>query len=146
MTAPIAWLYALPLEQWMDPVAAARGNVWLLVIVSLRGVLLISRVASVLSGASFFATGVFVTAAASFEFIVAGVVQQFTNFERGIASSMAGTRIEQSPAERAAETLIGQLAILPFGIVIVSSITTLALTKYRKRPFPKVSFGPVPIT
>jgi hypothetical protein len=130
----------------MDPVAAARGNVWLLVIVSLWRVLLISRVASVLSGASFFATGVFVTAAASFEFIVAGVVQQFTNFERGIASSMAGIRIEQSPAERAAETLIGQLAILLFGIVIVSSITTLSLSNYQKRPFPKISFGPVPIT
>jgi hypothetical protein len=146
MSAPIAWLYALPVEQWMEPVAAALSNVWLLVIVSLWRLLLISRVANVLSGASFWATGIFVSAAASFEFIVAGVVRQFTDFERGIASSMAGIRVEPSPAERAAESLIGELSVLLFIVVIVSSVSTLALTKYQKRPFPKASFGRTPIT
>ncbi len=53
MTAPLAWLYAIPVERWLEPVDAMRFNLYLLGIVALWRVLLISRAAAVLFGTSF---------------------------------------------------------------------------------------------
>jgi hypothetical protein len=47
MTAPVAWLYALPVERFLAAEAAARVNVLLLAIVSLWRVWLLSRALSV---------------------------------------------------------------------------------------------------
>ena len=62
MTAPLAWLYAIPFERFLSAGDAAAANLWLLALVSLWRVLLITRVLSVLysprsyavSSASFF--------------------------------------------------------------------------------------------
>lgn len=53
MTAPIAWLYAIPLEQWLDsdPLRSAQGNIVLLAIVSLWRVVLTVRVVTVITQA-----------------------------------------------------------------------------------------------
>jgi len=51
MTAPIAWLYSIPVDRFLDSVAAARANVVLLVVVSIWRVLLMARVFQVLHGA-----------------------------------------------------------------------------------------------
>lgn len=51
MTAPLAWLYAIPFERFLSPADAVRANLWLLAIVSVWRVLLITRVAAVLYGA-----------------------------------------------------------------------------------------------
>lgn len=48
MTAPLAWLYAIPVERFLSPYDAAVTNYWLLAIVSVWRVLLISRAASVM--------------------------------------------------------------------------------------------------
>jgi hypothetical protein len=48
MTAPLAWLYAIPVEHFLSEADATRANLWLLGIVSLWRVLLITRAASVL--------------------------------------------------------------------------------------------------
>jgi hypothetical protein len=48
MTAPLAWVYAIPVEHFLTEADATRANLWLLGIVSLWRVLLITRVASVL--------------------------------------------------------------------------------------------------
>src|SRR5688572_9882644 len=48
MTAPLALLYAIPVERFFDAADATRANLVLLGIVSLWRVLLITRVASVL--------------------------------------------------------------------------------------------------
>ena len=53
MTAPLAWLYALPVETYLDAADSVRANLSLLALVSLWRVLLISRCASVLFGSSF---------------------------------------------------------------------------------------------
>ena len=53
MTAPLAWIYAIPVEQWMSAGDAMRANLSFLGIVSLWRVLLITRCVSVLFGASF---------------------------------------------------------------------------------------------
>jgi hypothetical protein len=54
MTAPLAWLYGIPYERFLNEVDAAQANVWTLEVVSLWRVLLISRVVSVLTPCSFF--------------------------------------------------------------------------------------------
>ncbi len=52
MTAPLAWLYAVPYERFMTPVAAVEANLWTLAAVSVWRVLLITRAISVLYGVS----------------------------------------------------------------------------------------------
>src|SRR5690606_12394302 len=53
MTAPLAWIYAIPVEGWLSPLGAVRFNLYLLTIVALWRVLLISRATAVLFGTSF---------------------------------------------------------------------------------------------
>ncbi len=48
MTAPLAWLYALPVERLFDAGDSVRANLWLLAIVATWRVLLTTRVVSVL--------------------------------------------------------------------------------------------------
>lgn len=50
LTAPLAWLYAIPYERMLSPIDAMSANLWTLGLVSLWRVLLITRVASVLTG------------------------------------------------------------------------------------------------
>lgn len=51
LTAPCAWLYAIPVESFTDILTATKWNVAFLAIVSLWRVFLITRVVSVLTGA-----------------------------------------------------------------------------------------------
>ena len=51
MTAPLAWLYAIPFERWMSPGDATLWNLRLLGIVSVWRVVLMIRVISVVYGA-----------------------------------------------------------------------------------------------
>jgi hypothetical protein len=53
MTAPMAWLYAIPYERFLSPVQAVEANLWTLAFVSLWRVLLMSRVLAVLYRAAF---------------------------------------------------------------------------------------------
>lgn len=55
MTAPLAWLYAIPVESHLSAADAVRANLSLLALISLWRVLLISRCASVLFGAPYLA-------------------------------------------------------------------------------------------
>ena len=56
MTAPLAWLYAIPYERFTDPLSATEAKVWTLAIVAGWRVLLMTRVLSVLTGRSVVAT------------------------------------------------------------------------------------------
>ncbi len=48
MTAPLAWLYAIPVEQFFDPGDATRANLWLLALVSIWRVALMVRCVQVI--------------------------------------------------------------------------------------------------
>jgi len=52
MTAPLAWLYAIPYERLLSPVGAMEANLWTLVTVAAWRVILITRVISVVYGVS----------------------------------------------------------------------------------------------
>ncbi len=56
MTAPLAWLYAVPYERLADPLTATEAKLWTLGAVSVWRLVLITRVLSVLSGRSVAAT------------------------------------------------------------------------------------------
>jgi hypothetical protein len=47
LTAPLAWLYAIPVERFLSPVGAVQANLWLLAIVSTWRVALMTRVVAV---------------------------------------------------------------------------------------------------
>ncbi len=95
MTAPVAWLYAIPVERWYDPVPAAQWNIRLLTVVSLWRVLLMGRVVSVIGGLSFLRGLGKVVLPASLEAAALSFVGSFAG--QRIMNGMAGLR--NSPAE-----------------------------------------------
>lgn len=50
MTAPMAWLYAIPYERWMTPEVAISCNLWTLALVAAWRVVLMTRVVTVVYG------------------------------------------------------------------------------------------------
>ena len=71
LTAPIAWVYAVPVERWGDPLLAAKWNLLFLGVVSVWRVLLISRAVSVTKGKPFGLALLFVLIPASLEMAAA---------------------------------------------------------------------------
>lgn len=98
MTAPIAWLYAIPVERFLDSVSAARANVTLLALVSLWRVVLMTRVMQVTTKAPFGIALVWILFAASVEVLV---ISAYGTFSGGLAerimAAMSGMR--NSPEE-----------------------------------------------
>jgi hypothetical protein len=91
LTAPLAWLYAIPVEQYFSAGDAVRFNLSLLGIVSLWRVLLITRVSSILYSRSFW-TSFFVVML--FADTVAMIIFWFTPLP--ILSVMGGIRLTES--------------------------------------------------
>ena len=95
LTAPIAWLYAIPVERFLTSLEAAKANLTLLGLVSIWRVLLLSRVLQVLCRAPFLVALVWVLFPAAVEVIVVYIFSG--NFGRAIMSAMGGLR--NSPEE-----------------------------------------------
>lgn len=60
MTAPLAWLYAIPYDRFLTPVEAIDANMWTLALVATWRVVLITRVVSVLTRTAFWPLAVWV--------------------------------------------------------------------------------------
>jgi hypothetical protein len=95
MTAPLAWLYAIPVERWFDETEAARWNISLLAIVAIWRVMLMSRAVSVIGGWPFLYSLTRVAIPASLETIALMMAGSLT--AKRIMADMAGLR--NSPAE-----------------------------------------------
>lgn len=95
LTAPIAWLYAIPVERFCDSLLAAKFNVTLLAVVSLWRVLLMARVMQVVTSATFAMALVWVLFAAAFEVCVVFFFGE--SFGKSLMASMGGMR--NSPEE-----------------------------------------------
>jgi hypothetical protein len=93
MTAPLAWLYAIPVEEFLSPADSVRANLSFLGIVSLWRVVLITRAASIFFNRSFAATFFLVMFFAN---TVAMAVFWFTPLP--IISVMGGIRLTESEA------------------------------------------------
>lgn len=92
LTAPLAWLYAVPYERFGSPYNAVAANLWTLALVSVWRVALITRVISVLFGvsawAAFFVVMLFADA-------VALVALRFAPLP-GMIGIMGGIRISDA--------------------------------------------------
>jgi hypothetical protein len=114
MTAPVAWLYAIPVERFLDPIQAARANVALLATVSLWRVLLFARVVQVIGSVRYRDALRWVLMAAAIE---TAVIIFFATFGEAIMRGMAGLRY--SPAQ---EVLYRALNIAFTGAIGVGAI------------------------
>jgi len=121
MTAPLAWIYAIPVERFTDPLGATQANLAALGLVATWRVLLMVRVVSVLSGHGFLAALTLVLLFAEIVVlgigIPAGVLQS-------IARGMGGIR-DVSDSERLVEgtvrTVLGA-GCWTFPVVLVASL------------------------
>jgi hypothetical protein len=141
LTAPIAWLYALPVERFLDPLSATRANLALLGVVALWRVLLMARVIQVIQGASFIAGLVWVLVPACVEVMVISLM----GFLQHIGSMMGGLR--NSPEEDLLiqafkgvfnAALVGLPTFLLIGVFLIQR------SPRSLRPFPKTSPVRVP--
>lgn len=109
LTAPVAWLYAIPVERFLDSLNAARANVALLLVVSLWRVVLFSRVIQVISGARYPTALMWVLLPASIE---AMVVLVPGSMGQAIARGMGGMR--HSPEEEVLLLAVNQVVMVAF--------------------------------
>lgn len=130
MTAPIAWLYSIPVERFLDSLPAARTNVALLAIVSFWRVALMARVFQCLCGVSYFIALLWVLTAALGETLV--VTLFGGTMAKAIMAGMGGMR--NSPEEEVLRQALGvAFTVSFFGFPVVGVITavvnSLALIK-----------------
>lgn len=141
MTAPIAWLYAIPVERFLGEVAAAKANVTLLAIVALWRVLLMARVFQVLSCTPFVLALLWVLVVASAEVLV--VFFFGGGVAKAIMAGMGGMR--NSPAEEVLRTAMSTAFSGAFFIFLITLLCVLAWpTRYQLQPLPALVPGPLP--
>jgi hypothetical protein len=126
MTAPIAWLYAIPVERFFDSVTAARANVCLLTIVSVWRVLLMARVFQVLHGAPFVMALFWVLIPATIEVLVLSVFG--AGFSKRIMAGMMGMR--NSPED---EVLLRSISIASTIALSLLPVATLGTVVWRMK-------------
>lgn len=109
-TAPIAWLYAIPVERWAGSMEAAHFNLTLLGVVSLWRVLLMARVLCVLHAAAFWRALCWVLSMACVEIVV--VFLGTGALSRKIMAGMGGLR--NSPEEDVLARALANVAAVAF--------------------------------
>lgn len=127
MTAPVAWLYAIPVERFLDSVSAAKANLTILGIVSLWRVLLITRVIQFLTRARFYAVLLWVLFAAAMEILV--VFFFGGAFAKAIMSGMGGMR--NSPEETLMVNALGTVFVGAFWSAPVFLMIALMVGSYQ---------------
>jgi hypothetical protein len=93
MTAPLAWLYALPVERWGSATQSVEWTLWLLAIVSVWRVALMIRVVSVLYATSVLSAAWVVCLFADAVAVVAAWASPMP-----VISFMGGVRLSESDA------------------------------------------------
>jgi hypothetical protein len=113
MTAPMAWLYAIPYERFLSEVDAIVANLWTLALVSLWRVLLMTRAIGLLYGIEFAASLVLVLL-----FSDAVIITLLTLVEAPVIGLMGGIRHSDADA---------LIAHLPFSATFFSVISAPVL-------------------
>lgn len=121
LTAPIAWLYAIPVERFCDSLLAAKLNITLLALVSLWRVLLMARVMQVVTSASFAMALVWVLFAAALEVCVVFFLGD--GFGKRLMAAMGGMR--NSPEEEILVSAMGTAFSFAFWTVPISFLLGL---------------------
>jgi hypothetical protein len=118
MTAPLAWLYAIPYERFLNSADATRANLSTLAVVATWRVLLMMRVLIVLMGYRWWAALSLVMIVADIEAIVA---MQFVKVP--LIDVMGGLRLSESDAiiKKTAVSVI-TLGVLSFPVWLIGAI------------------------
>lgn len=140
MTAPVAWLYAIPVERFCDPVTAAKANVLLLTAVSFWRVLLMTRVIQFLTQAPLFLALFWVLFAAAIEVLV--VFFFGGAFAESIMRGMGGMR--NSPAEEVLLRAMGTWFSMALITVPVAGLLSLIPPGRVLQPMPGTNASPMP--
>jgi hypothetical protein len=141
MTAPIAWLYAIPVERFLDSLNAARANVALLSIVSLWRVALMARVFQVLFRVPYFTGLVWVLVPVCAEVI--GITLFGGVFARALAAGMGGMR--NSPEEEILMNVMGVAFWGSIGLIFLAALMAAALRpREHIQSFPPMHRGRMP--
>ena len=136
MTAPVAWLYGIPVERFMNVRGSAVANLWLLGLVSLWRVALLTRVMSVVYQVPWWRAGGWVGLAAAVE---AAFLLFFAGLGEGIGRGMAGMR--NSPEQDLIVGVLGavfwvSVFAVPVLLILLKSVLKVA-DKARMGEFPK---------
>ena len=122
MTAPVAWLYAIPVERFLDSVTATQANVALLALVSLWRVLLMARVLQVMTKAPFLMALFWVLFAASVEVLVLFLFGD--GLTKAVMASMAGMR--NSPEEEIMRRVMSNAFGAAFWLGLIAVVASMA--------------------
>jgi hypothetical protein len=145
MTAPVAWLYAIPVERFLMSYNAAVANLCLLAIVAAWRVLLMSRIVQVVNEVPFSRACGWVLVGASLEVIIVVFCGFLTGggLSRKILAGMAGMR--HAPEEQLTMSALGTSWNGAVLLLIVCSVTLYAF-KFRgsAAPFPAPVSGSRP--
>lgn len=120
LTAPCAWVYAIPVENYTDILTSTKWNLAFLGIVSVWRVFIMSRAVAVLTGARATRVLVLILWPASFEMILGSVTKRFS-----LIQIMSGVRLPPHHIwlQQATEfTLFGSMAL--FFILCFMAIAT----------------------
>ncbi|MBX3388150.1 MAG: hypothetical protein KF691_01700 [Phycisphaeraceae bacterium] len=118
ISAPMAWLYGIPYEQFLSPVDAVRANAWTLSIVSAWRVLFAARILSNLLGVSFAAMVFPVLFFSNAAVLVATSLMPRPLFD--LMGGMQLTEVEREIANRAIETqAVATIAIIPLALAML---------------------------
>jgi hypothetical protein len=102
LTAPLAWLYAIPYERFLSPGDATRANLWTLAFVAAWRVVLMVRVVSVITGRGWWPALCLVMVFADGAALLA-----VFSMPRPVMSFMGGVRLSETEAVvRAATSLV----------------------------------------
>jgi hypothetical protein len=141
MTAPLAWLYAIPVEQFMTPGEATRTNLCLLALVAVWRVALITRVVAVLFeasyGAAFFPVMLFADS-------LTVIILYLTPLP--VFSIMGGIRLTESEQLiQATAFLVGFFGIVSWPIWAIGTLFVCgrALPDWKLADLETVSFSPI---
>lgn len=125
MTAPMAWLYAIPYERFLDSYQATQANLWTLALVSVWRVLLFSRVMSVIMGIGMFSALVLT--------LFVGNIAAFASvfiFELPMPNMMGGIDLDESLT--LTRHLVGTMFFFSFlTLPILGIISLLVLFRMR---------------
>jgi hypothetical protein len=141
MTAPIAWIYAIPVERFFDSLDAAKANLTLLSVVSLWRVLLMARVLQVVCVVPFVRALLWVLLPALVEVVL--VVFFGGAFSKALLASMGGMR--NSPEEDLLVQALGTAMTISFwGVPVVAAILGLWCCRHTAQAWPATQPSPMP--
>jgi hypothetical protein len=115
MTAPLAWLYAVPYERFLSPGAATSANLWTLALVAAWRVALMVRVVSVITGREVISSSFLVMS-----FADAAALAAVYMMPQPVVSFMGGVRLTESEAAiHSATFLVSCLGILSAPVWVI---------------------------